>query len=318
MTDQVLGSGLMRMMYLSPASCCSGGKGRRGRPYQASRTFSVALLNVIAPPQPHRSRWRRSGTRSGSRPESQRGRRMWCRLRPVGRGRDEHRVEIEHWFDSAMSRLSGWYKWKTYNGITVSAFVVVSAPTLRCVRPQTASSTMMGPRAARWSRYEDSAKPGDGRRSRPRSRALAPPIAWSKKPGDLGRGRLTNDSARANSAAGRPPSGPPLAPLFWLLMCWQRRRGCGVLELRPAVRYLGRERDPERSGSGAVGDRDAGLPWEHLAELHELPIERRVERVARTSSDAARRPPAPGSGRCSCPQTRGARRRCRSARDRAP
>ncbi len=42
----------------------------------------------------------------------------------AAKDRDELRGEIEHWFDSAMSRVSGWYKRKTQIIICILSFVV--------------------------------------------------------------------------------------------------------------------------------------------------------------------------------------------------
>lgn len=109
LTDQVLGHGLMRMMY-QPSRLLFW-KGRRG---PSSRTFSLALLQIIAPPQPNE---RMSDIRGAIRD---------CEIIPAGtksvlvsmasdtvKDRDALRAEIELWFDSAMDRVSGWYKRRT-------------------------------------------------------------------------------------------------------------------------------------------------------------------------------------------------------------
>jgi hypothetical protein len=185
LTDQVLGSGLMRMMY-QPSKLLFW-KGRRGPSYIPSRTFSVALLNVIAPPQPQEQMADIRNAIAGSD------------LIPAGtktvlvslasdavKDRDQLRAEIEHWFDSAMDRVSGWYKRRTQLVICALSLVVTIGLNVNTVSIADRLMSDDGIRAALvQSATTDTVKKGESvSQVAGQIQSLGLPIGWNKKPGD--------------------------------------------------------------------------------------------------------------------------------------
>lgn len=198
LTDQVLGNGLMRMMY-QPSKLLFR-KGRRGPSYIPSRTFSAALLNVIAPPQPHEQMADIRNAIAGSD------------LIPAGtktvlvsfasdavKDRDQLREEIEHWFDSAMDRVSGWYKRRTQVVICVLSFVVAVGLNVNTVSIADRLVNDEGLRAALvQSATNTAAKPGETiSKAAGQIQSLGLPIGWNKKPGDPARVSFSKHWGRA-------------------------------------------------------------------------------------------------------------------------
>ena len=188
LTDQVLGHGLMRMMY-QPSRLLFW-KGRRGPSYIPSRTFSLALLNVIAPPHP------------GEQMADIRKEIEDCALIPAGtksvlvslasdamRDRDHLRMEIEHWFDSAMDRVSGWYKRRIQVVICVLSFIVAVGLNVNTVSIADRLVNDDGLRAALvQSATNTAAKPGETMsKVAGQIQSLGLPIGWDKQPGDPAR-----------------------------------------------------------------------------------------------------------------------------------
>jgi len=126
LVDEILGHGLIRTTYTSSRLLFR--RKRRGPSYIPSRSFATALLDVIAPS-------------SGNDPiEEVRDAIATSTLIPKGtkstllalatgavKDRDEFRGEIEHWFDSTMNRVSGWYKRKTQIILIVIGIALVPA-----------------------------------------------------------------------------------------------------------------------------------------------------------------------------------------------
>jgi hypothetical protein len=185
LTDEVLGNGLMRMMY-QPSKLLFRKK-RRGPSYIPSRTFSVALLNVIAPPQPQEQMADIRNAIAG------------CDLIPPGtktvlvslasdavKDRDQLREEIEHWFDSAMDRVSGWYKRRTQLVICALSLVVTVGLNLNTVSIADRLMSDEGIRAALvQSATTDTVKKGESvSQVAGQIQSLGLPIGWNKQPGD--------------------------------------------------------------------------------------------------------------------------------------
>lgn len=184
LTNAVLGHGLIRTTYqgsLLPF------KRRRGPSYIAPRTFALALLNVVAPtsandPIEHvrtaiaDSPLVPAGTKSA----------LVSLASGAARDREELRTEIEHWFDGAMARVSGWYKRKAQIIICVLSFAVavglnvntvsiaerlVNDDALRAAMVHTATTTRLTP-----------GEPITHLANR--IQGLGLPVGWNKAPGD--------------------------------------------------------------------------------------------------------------------------------------
>lgn len=91
--------------------------------YLSSRTFSLALLDTLAPPDDARDRrdalQRLRGALAEPKsdaikllPEDAR-KTLESLVVDAGRDRDQLRTSIENWFDDTMDRVSGWYKRRT-------------------------------------------------------------------------------------------------------------------------------------------------------------------------------------------------------------
>jgi hypothetical protein len=198
LTDQVLGHGLMRMMY--QRSRLLFWKGRRGPSYIPSRTFSLALLNIIAPARPNEQMSEIRATIDS------------CDIIPAGtravlvslandavKDRDELRTEIEHWYDSAMDRVSGWYKRRTQVVICVLSLIVAVGLNVNTVSIADRLVNDDGLRAALvQSATNTAAKPGETvSKVAGQIQTLGLPIGWNKKPGDPARVSLSDHWGRA-------------------------------------------------------------------------------------------------------------------------
>jgi hypothetical protein len=81
--------------------------------YMSSRTFSLVLLDTVAPPQEGEpSKDLATRIREGLQGVPHEGLRrdLLAMLEAAGGERDRLRTEIEHWFDDTMNRVSGWYR----------------------------------------------------------------------------------------------------------------------------------------------------------------------------------------------------------------
>jgi hypothetical protein len=106
---------------------------RKTRPlpsYISARTFSLTLLDTIAPPgegEPSHSLVARARTEVARLPESAAKRKLSGILEVAGDDIAHVRTEIEHWYDDAMNRVSGWYKRHSHVWLLVFGVLVVSA-----------------------------------------------------------------------------------------------------------------------------------------------------------------------------------------------
>jgi hypothetical protein len=121
-TEQVLGHGLIRGLYQDSRLLFR--RRRRGPSYIPSRTFALALLNVIAPKNEAdpladvRVEIAGAGLPSGTKNA------LLTLANGVAEDRDELRKLVEEWFDGAMARVSGWYKRRTQITICVLSLLV--------------------------------------------------------------------------------------------------------------------------------------------------------------------------------------------------
>ena len=136
---RVLGSDELRKRFYAHPMIQSLGDGKRLPSYVPSSTFSLVLLDVIAPAA---ADWKRTAAQIGERidtlPADSALRRTLILLMDRAGG-DVERLhqEIETWFNNGMERVSGWYKRNVqYALILIGFFVVVisNADTLRLAR----------------------------------------------------------------------------------------------------------------------------------------------------------------------------------------
>jgi hypothetical protein len=107
---------------------------RKTRPlpsYISARTFSLTLLDTVAPPadaeQDSHDLIARARDTVADLPESGFKRKLSSMIEASGEDVDRLRTEIEHWYDDAMNRVSGWYKRKSHLWLLVFGVLVVSA-----------------------------------------------------------------------------------------------------------------------------------------------------------------------------------------------
>lgn len=112
LTEQVLGHGLIRTLYRDSSVLFN--RRRRGPSYIPSRSFALALLNVVAPtsaaddPIAHvRAKIAAAQIPAGTKSA------LLSLANGAAKDREQLVGLIENWFDGAMDRVSGWYKRKT-------------------------------------------------------------------------------------------------------------------------------------------------------------------------------------------------------------
>ena len=116
-----------RMQELTTSS-----KARKTRPlpsYISARTFSLTLLDTIAPPgsgEPGQDLVGRARTEVDKLKDSQFKRKLAGIVDAAGDDVGKLRLEIEHWYDDAMNRVSGWYKRKSHVWLLVFGVLVAA------------------------------------------------------------------------------------------------------------------------------------------------------------------------------------------------
>ncbi|HEX3975576.1 MAG TPA: hypothetical protein VHW96_04890 [Solirubrobacteraceae bacterium] len=193
LTDALLGHGLIRTLYKPstwPLTRWPFKRERRGPSYIPPQTFALALLNIVAP-------------KSADDPIGDvRTAISECKLIPAGTrsallslangaatDRGQLRTEIEHWFDSGMSRVSGWYKRKTQIIICALSFVVAVGLNVNTVSIADRLVNDDGLRAALvQSATTQTVKNGESvSQVAGHIQSLGLPIGWNKPPGDPAR-----------------------------------------------------------------------------------------------------------------------------------
>jgi hypothetical protein len=198
LTNMVLGHGLIRTTYQDSKLLFR--RKRRGPSYIPPRTFALALLNVVAPASANdpidkvrtaiaESTIVPAGTKSA----------LLSLANGTATNRDQLRDEIEHWFDSAMSRVSGWYKRKTQIIICVLSLIVAVGLNVNTV---SIADRLVNDDALRTALVKDAAntpvKPGESfTQVANQVQGLGLPIGWDKKPGDPAWVSLSKHPGRA-------------------------------------------------------------------------------------------------------------------------
>jgi hypothetical protein len=106
---------------------------RKTRPlpsYISARTFSLTLLDTIAPPTAggdSKDVVARAHAAVAALPESDVKRKLGGILDVAGNDIAKIRTEIEHWYDDAMNRVSGWYKRHSHRWLLLFGAIVVLA-----------------------------------------------------------------------------------------------------------------------------------------------------------------------------------------------
>jgi hypothetical protein len=123
LAEQVLGHGLIRTLYKDSRVLFR--RRRRGPSYIPSRSFALALLNVVAPMTSAEDRIAdvRTNIARASIPAGTKSA-LLSLANGAAQDRDQLRALIEQWFDGSMSRVSGWYKRKTQIIICVLSLLV--------------------------------------------------------------------------------------------------------------------------------------------------------------------------------------------------
>jgi hypothetical protein len=188
LAEEVLGHGLIRTTYRH--STFLWRRKRRGPSYIPSRTFAIALLDTVVPdatPDDTMATVRAAvagadlpaGTKSA----------LLSLANDAADNRDQFRAAVEHWFDNAMDRVSGWYKRKTQIVICVLSVVVAIGFNVNTVSIADRLSNDDTVRAAVvQAATTTTAKPGDDLNKAAGSvvnvKALGLPLGWNKAQGD--------------------------------------------------------------------------------------------------------------------------------------
>jgi len=185
LVDEILGHGLVRTTYTSSKLLFR--RKRRGPSYIPSRSFALALLDVVIPSNANDpiEKVREAIEQTTLIPKGTKSTLLALATGAV-KDRDEYRVEVEHWFDTTMSRVSGWYKRKTQIIICVLSFVVAVGLNVNTVSIADRLINDAGVRAALvQSATSTAAKPGETvSKVTGQIQSLGLPIGWNKKPGD--------------------------------------------------------------------------------------------------------------------------------------
>lgn len=197
--DDPEGTGLAAKFYAHPLVKGLGRRGQRMPSYIPSRTFAVALLDTIAPPDPAtgpRSIKEIRGLVSQLAPEDFRNA-LLSLIDQAGGDLARARVNIERWFDDAMDRVSGWYKRRIHVivaclGLGVS--VLLNADTLTLANTLEREPQLLASIGAAPQEIVKHPLPADAKLTEERIAELQNalqqvrlPLGWSLAPGDARR-----------------------------------------------------------------------------------------------------------------------------------
>ena len=200
LTEQVLGHGLIRTLYKDSSVLFR--RGRRGPSYIPSRSFALALLNVVAPSASSdepiaevRGKIASANIPAGTKSA------LLALANGAARDRDELRTLIEEWFDGAMSRVSGWYKRKTQIIICVLSLLVAVGLNVntvsiadRLVHDDAVRAAVVQQAAGATARSGDALEATAIKVSEVQRLGL--PLGWNKRKGDPARPDLRDHFAR--------------------------------------------------------------------------------------------------------------------------
>lgn len=129
-------SGMAEALYDHPLiKTLAEHKGKRGPSYIPSRTFALALLDTIAPPDPAKGPKAINEVRSAATqlPDSEMKRVLLLLINEAEGDLKKVTENIMRWFDDAMERVSGWYKRRVQRiiiGLAIVVTIVSNADTL--------------------------------------------------------------------------------------------------------------------------------------------------------------------------------------------
>jgi hypothetical protein len=122
--DEIYSHGLITALF-KPSVVDKALKNEGFPSYIPSRTFGLALLDVIAPAKDGNSQTIENlKTSIAALPEGQAKTALLALLTDAGDSVQKFRTNVEGWFDATMDRVSGWYKRKSQVIILVFALVV--------------------------------------------------------------------------------------------------------------------------------------------------------------------------------------------------
>jgi hypothetical protein len=187
LTDRLLGHGLVRTQYRAARWLR---RGRRGPSYIPSRTFALALLDVVAPADEGAMSTPSLQTAIANThipPGTKNA--LLALARSAGNDRDKFRILVEHWFNGAMDRVSGWYKRRSQVVICALSLLVAVGLNVNTVAIAERLGRDDAVRAAVVEQAsKTTAKPGDSLNTVAtdvsKVRELGLPLGWSKKDGD--------------------------------------------------------------------------------------------------------------------------------------
>ncbi|MDX6689122.1 MAG: hypothetical protein QOG15_579 [Solirubrobacteraceae bacterium] len=164
---------------------------RKTRPlpsYISARTFSLTLLDTIAPPtagEDSKDLVARVRAAVAGLPESDVKRKLGGILDVSGDDITKVRTEIEHWYDDAMNRVSGWYKRHSHRWLLLFGLIAVlawNADTIQVVDRLWNDKTARAAVAAQADKAQQTQTPGDLNRlidGYDSVQALQLPIGWT-------------------------------------------------------------------------------------------------------------------------------------------
>lgn len=122
--DEIYSHGLITALF-KPSVVDKALKNEGFPSYIPSRTFGLALLDVIAPAKDGNSQTIENlKTSIAALPEGQAKTALLALLTDAGDSVQKFRTNVEGWFDATMDRVSGWYKRKSQVIILVFALIV--------------------------------------------------------------------------------------------------------------------------------------------------------------------------------------------------
>lgn len=200
LSDQVLAHGLIRTLYKDSRVLYK--RGRRGPSYIPSRSFALALLNVVAPSTGAEDSMEQvRGTIAGASIPAGTKSALLSLANGAAKDRDQLRVLIEEWFDGAMGRVSGWYKRKTQIIVCVLSLLVAVGLNVntvsiadRLVHDDAVRAAVVQQAAGTTARSGDSLEETATKVSAVERLGL--PLGWNKPAGDPARPDLQGHFAR--------------------------------------------------------------------------------------------------------------------------
>ncbi len=198
LVDEILGHGLIRTTYTSSKLLFR--RKRRGPSYIPSKTFALALLDIVIPSNGNDpiEKVRDAIEKTTLIPEGTKSTLLALATGAI-KDRNEYLVEVEHWFDTTMSRVSGWYRRRTQVVVCILSFLVAVGLNVNTVSIADRLINDAGLRAALvQSATKTAAKPGATVTNvAGQIQGLGLPIGWNKEPGDPARVSFAKHWGRA-------------------------------------------------------------------------------------------------------------------------